>query len=232
MRPKSVSKPIPPDGGLKWPRPRLTDFEHWLSIKEALGKIVRVREVGPREAEILLLTACRSRRVRSRYLAFWEGRTIVTAGNSYLDLYLADLDDKPRSSVQLGEDLVDPRRLRMEYRAIHASMWDVDQPPQPGFVDLKTGIFRAEDAQGSIQIHAHDLNRWLARPPKGPAPGTVSRYAEADQALFPEIARLMSEKKISTTEAARRLMLEGKVVGRGSDESRVRRLARAYKQRH
>jgi hypothetical protein len=84
------------------------------------------------------------------------------------DWYLADLDDRPPNSVQLGDDLIDRRRIRMQYHAIHVSMWGVDRD---GFIDLKAGVFRAEDAQRPIQIHAHDLNRWLARPPKGPAPG-------------------------------------------------------------
>jgi hypothetical protein len=156
-------------------------FEPWFSVKEALGTIVRFREVGPREAENLLITACRSRRVRSRYLAFWKGRTIVMTGNLYLDRYLADLDDdKPRTRVQLGEDLIDPRRLQMEYRAIHASRWAVDQP---GFIDLKgwkkepsTGAFPAEGQPSDCENFEGDDAAALTRCGKANAPAGCPAY--------------------------------------------------------
>ncbi len=249
MARKSVSKPT----GLKQPphpesaltlqeairqrRQQLGDFstshsyEHWIGIKDALDMIVRQRDVGAKEAKVLLVKACSSTKVRSRYFAIWEGPS-AEYDHPYLDRHLADLDEKTRNSlirIKVGGKFIDLRRMQLIRRAIHPSKW---RDEQAGSIDLATGAFRAEDTEGSIEIHANELSRWLARPAKGPVPGTLSRFAEADRALFPEIARLMREKMISATEAAWRLVLDGKVAGRGNENSRVRRVVRAYKKRH
>jgi hypothetical protein len=118
--------------------------------------------------------------------------------------------------------------MRMEYRTIAPSGWKV--AAVAGSTDFTTGAFRGDDAQGPIWINAADLIRWrwLKRRPRGPKAGTVARYAEADRALFSEIRRLMQERKISATKAAQVLAENGKIAGAGTDDSRARRLTKAY----
>ena len=65
--------------------------------------------------------------------------------------------------------------------------------------------------------------------PRGPTPGRISRFEESDRTLFPEITRLMQSGHLSELEAAKKLAADGKVAGRGGEESRARRLAALYK---
>jgi hypothetical protein len=65
---------------------------------------------------------------------------------------------------------------------------------------------------------------------RGPLPGTLDRYGQADRALFSELERIMGEDKVSVSEAARRLAEKDKVVaGIGSPSSRAKRLAERYR---
>jgi hypothetical protein len=66
------------------------------------------------------------------------------------------------------------------------------------------------------------------RKPHGPTPGTVNRYGEADKKLFPEMKRLIRDKKISANAAALALAELGKVPGSGTSQSRARRLANRF----
>jgi hypothetical protein len=61
----------------------------------------------------------------------------------------------------------------------------------------------------------------------GPRRGTIDRFADDDRALFPAMTTLMKEKNFSPTEAAR--SLRNKIKGRGSENSRIRRLAKRYR---
>jgi hypothetical protein len=79
-----------------------------------------------------------------------------------------------------------------------------------------------------IAVSEPDLNRWLARPRRGPKPGQLARYREADLALLPEIKRIMREKQVSATVAAEELVRAGKVAGVGSPASLAKRLARVF----
>jgi hypothetical protein len=63
---------------------------------------------------------------------------------------------------------------------------------------------------------------------KGPEPGTLDRFGGADRALYGDLKRLMSEKKMSLTAAAQELAEAGKVAGDGTTTSRARRLARRF----
>jgi hypothetical protein len=63
---------------------------------------------------------------------------------------------------------------------------------------------------------------------RGPAPGTVDRFGECDLALFPEIERIMREKRKTLHGATLELALAGKIQGIGADPSRAKRLARRY----
>lgn len=81
-----------------------------------------------------------------------------------------------------------------------------------------------------IEVSESELEkRWPRLPRRGPERGTIGRYNEDDRALFPEMKRIMQRELKSPNEAARELVYEGKVEGRGSDESRALRLARAYR---
>ena len=57
----------------------------------------------------------------------------------------------------------------------------------------------------------------------------ASRFNEDDKALFPEIKHIMQRESKSANEAARKLVDEGKVKGRGAEQSRALRLARAFR---
>jgi hypothetical protein len=67
-------------------------------------------------------------------------------------------------------------------------------------------------------------------PPRGPARGTVG-FAEADERLYPELEKLRKSLG-SVSAAAEALAKQGKVTGRGSDESKAKRLAKRYRRRN
>jgi hypothetical protein len=60
---------------------------------------------------------------------------------------------------------------------------------------------------------------------RGPAPGTVDRYREADQALYPELERIIRGHHKSAYAAALELAEANKVKGAGTTNSRAKRLA-------
>jgi hypothetical protein len=64
---------------------------------------------------------------------------------------------------------------------------------------------------------------------RGPKPGAIDRYGEADRALFPEMTGLMKEEHLTRLQAAKRLANDGKVAGIGTPYSRARRLAESYR---
>jgi hypothetical protein len=80
-----------------------------------------------------------------------------------------------------------------------------------------------------IEIRESDLAHWPALPSRGPEPGKVTRFGHTDRALFGEIERIMKIESKSVTEAARDLDAKGKISGRGTSESRIRRLSRFYR---
>jgi hypothetical protein len=66
---------------------------------------------------------------------------------------------------------------------------------------------------------------------RGPKPGTVNRFGEADRALFPELDRITKQPGMTASAAALKLAEDGKVAGPGSAKSRAKRLASAYLRR-
>ena len=66
------------------------------------------------------------------------------------------------------------------------------------------------------------------RAAKGPVRGKIDRFGEADRALFPEIERLMKSKRLTSTEAVRQIP-EGKLAGRGTLDSRIRRVSDRFR---
>ena len=67
-----------------------------------------------------------------------------------------------------------------------------------------------------------------ARAKRGPKPGTVARYREADAALFSAIETLIIAERMSQREATLHLAKQGKVAGLGTVESKGTRLHKAY----
>ena len=62
---------------------------------------------------------------------------------------------------------------------------------------------------------------------RGPKPGTIDRYGKDDRALFKQMSALIKNENLTFREAAKRLC--DKIKGRGTPESRIRRLADRYR---
>jgi len=64
---------------------------------------------------------------------------------------------------------------------------------------------------------------------RGPEPGAIDRFGEADRKLFSEMTAFITTENLTPREAARRLL--PKIAGqtRSSEESRIRRLADRYR---
>jgi hypothetical protein len=101
---------------------------------------------------------------------------------------------------------------------------------------------------GSIMIKTTDMASWLrgrgaatddecdhpaprspTKQKPGPKSGRVDRFKAADEALYPEIEKLMEAKSISVQRAAFELAEDGRVKGYGTPASRARRLADRYR---
>ena len=63
---------------------------------------------------------------------------------------------------------------------------------------------------------------------RGPAPGAVDRYRDADRALFPEIRRIMRREGKSLYAAALKLAEMDKVKGAGTATSRAKRIVKRF----
>jgi hypothetical protein len=89
---------------------------------------------------------------------------------------------------------------------------------------------RSQAGQSEGEISPVPAGTGMATRPKrrGPVPGSVDRYGDADRALFPEIDRIVSDQQKSPTAAARILAEQGRVPGDGTEDSKVKRLARLY----
>jgi hypothetical protein len=66
------------------------------------------------------------------------------------------------------------------------------------------------------------------RAAKGPVRGKIDRFSKADRALFPEIEQLMRLDSLTSTEAVRQIS-ENKLAGRGTLESRIRRVSGRFR---
>jgi len=64
---------------------------------------------------------------------------------------------------------------------------------------------------------------------RGPEPGSVDRFGESDEALFPEIDRIRHERHKSVHAATLELALAGRIEGTGTEVSRAKRLASRYR---
>ena len=89
----------------------------------------------------------------------------------------------------------------------------------------KTKIRNQQDSSPNIPTPQNIKAR---RGRRGPAPGAVDRYREADRALFPEIRRIMRREGKSLYAAALKLAELGKVKGAGTSVSRAKRIARRF----
>ena len=68
------------------------------------------------------------------------------------------------------------------------------------------------------------------RPIRGPRPGT-GRFAKADEALHSDIENIMKATRCTDNDAARQLILDDRVAGGGTDETKRRRLVSSYRNR-
>ena len=68
---------------------------------------------------------------------------------------------------------------------------------------------------------------------RGPKPGTIDRYGKSDEALYPEIDRLMKDCQMTLTGATRKLASEGRIEGPNSKpDSLAKRLRDRYRHSH
>jgi hypothetical protein len=94
-----------------------------------------------------------------------------------------------------------------------------------------SAFYLAELASKYLQRHGVRQRERARKPRRGPIPGTIARFVKADRALYPEIDRLVHEDHMSVGEAIRSID-PTKLEGRGIIESRVRRIAKLYKEDH
>jgi hypothetical protein len=87
--------------------------------------------------------------------------------------------------------------------------------------------FDASLMPDSLRQYLHADSDPFPKKRPGPQKGTLSRYAASDRALYPEIRKLMADKKLSTTAAVQ--SLAPIIEGTGSEASRVTRVARLYR---
>lgn len=88
-------------------------------------------------------------------------------------------------------------------------------------------MFRREDM---LKHWPAEGGKSMAAPKsKGPRKGEVARFKADDMKLFPEIVRLMRERRLTVTAATRLLAEEDKVAGVGTPASRAKRLASLFR---
>ena len=194
---------------------RRWDNDDWLKLPAALDLISVARGVDGSQARAYLIEACVSERVQARYVV-----SLASQDFMYLNKHRP-----PTWGDLLGDNNA------KAYRGIAPATWQRND----GTIDLVTGAYDYDNPDGRyageavIEINAADLAECLKRPRRGPKPGTVSRYAAADRALFPEIKRLLDDgKATSPHDAALQLVEAGKVAGTATPDSKKRRLAGAY----
>jgi hypothetical protein len=122
--------------------------------------------------------------------------------------------------IRVRDVVVDERRLDELY------------PEEEGLgPDRKLAEAQAADRGDPRRSRAPNGAVTVARR-RGPKPGTVDRYGEADRALFPEVERIMREDRVTASAAALKLAeggVEGKnVEGFGTPKSRAKRLTGSY----
>jgi hypothetical protein len=80
--------------------------------------------------------------------------------------------------------------------------------------------------RGSGATRAETQGNAKTKRKPGPAPGSIARFKKPDEAVSREMKKLMRKKNLSATEAAREL--GDKIPGRGTLDSRVRRVVERF----
>jgi hypothetical protein len=121
-----------------------------------------------------------------------------------------------------------------DYVRVHYTEYDPSLPAEPGKFFVRKRDFERE----LERLYPTILYPTAVAPPlatasppravKGPVPGEIDRFADADRALFPEIKRLMLSQRLTCTEAVRQIP-EGKLAGRGTSDSRIRRVSARFR---
>jgi hypothetical protein len=131
---------------------------------------------------------------------------------------------------------------------LHAEFWrdvarlEVDTDANDGADHIRVDYpvyVHLSDGPAVFLVRAADVKRWehsyypmTAAPPpraaKGPVRGEIDRFGDADRALFPEIKRLMKSQRLTSTEAVRQIP-DDKLAGRGTLDSRIRRVSDRFR---
>jgi hypothetical protein len=174
----------------------------WITWVDALGYIKRVAGCGRDEAIAGLQTALRDGNVASCHA---DTGAPINAEAWRPGLIL----------IEGKEPLIGSRRP-IELRRADIERWWPDHGAQAASA--------VEAGRGPKRQHRSEKSK-----PRWPQPGSIGRFVSSDRELFPEIARLKEQEHLSVGEAAAKLAAEGKVAGRGTDQSRSRRLAALYR---
>ena len=143
--------------------------------------------------------------------------------------------DRARDFIELAS----PETLRSEYwdhcwiprSLFHRWLAKHNLPTSPSRFEPTQVVSAASrpktkilDQQGSSQ----NIPTPQRRGRRGPAPGAVDRYRDADRALFSEIRRIMRREGKSLYAAALKLAEMDKVKGAGTTISRAKRIVRRF----
>jgi hypothetical protein len=112
-----------------------------------------------------------------------------------------------------------PRHLFRRWLAKH------NLPQAPSRFEPSIATSGGSSATSEHVTSSHGMRTKRGR--RGPAPGTLDRFGEADRALYRELKRIVRAGK-SVNAAATELAEAGKVKGSGTDASRAKRLATRF----
>jgi hypothetical protein len=145
---------------------------------------------------------------------------------------------RPNKKHKLDIDLgwIRPRALKWGadrctvYRQRVLELWPLRPPVSDKQPEDKAGLDRSAAQRRPAKASKSDGGA-AAPPPraaKGPVRGEIDRFGDADRALFPEIKRLMKSQRLTSTEAVRQIP-EDKLAGRGTLDSRIRRVSNRFR---
>ena len=120
-------------------------------------------------------------------------------------------------------------------QAFPASLAPCQRPPDRSHLRLVSGARSAALAQSASEVRSENSVPVPSEPaaarkrvkPRGPKPGTIDRYGKDDRALFKQMSALIKNENLTLREAAKRLC--DKIKGRGTPDSRIRRVADRYR---
>lgn len=205
MRNKSDSPP--PETTQGWSAPQIFNLPDWVALTPAFGRYRSlVNEPNNLVANNLAAT-CFNRHVHEELLELG----LVAPDGTYR-VPNAAIRQKLNIRVPLNyrEGCSIEPHYEGRWYVLRSDLDKAVEPPPP-----------AEQKQPAPERAATRRRR------RGPRPGTIDRFAQADRALFSKMTRLIKRRHITDTEAAR--ILSDKIEGRGVGDSKIRRLAKRYR---